>query len=542
MIRWRLSAWHSDVEMRATSTNETGLVVAAQAGDRRALDELVAVHLPLVYTLVRRALSGQTDVDDVVQEAMLRALRELPVLRTPESFRPWLVAIAMRQISTHLRRCSAAAGRITPLDELTGEPDPEAEFEGLTLLRLELSAQRRQVIRASRWLDPDDRALLSLWWLETAGELSRADLASALGMGVAHVGVRVQRMRQQLELSRSLVATLDARPQCAELETVLADWEGVPSPLWRKRIARHTRSCKICSRTVGELIPAERLLVGFALLPVPIALADALTGTGGLAGTAAGVSAAAVSAGASAAASGTGAAVGLVGQLTQLLTAHPAAATLTASALVVGIAVAAATWPAAPPRPPAVAAGPTSAPAATRTTALAPAGAAASATGQPSPTAGRSASPGVGGLALGPISLESVDEAGSVVAAADDRGVLARIGAGSSVADRRRATFEVVPGLSDPTCVSFRARDGRYLRHSSWRLRLSADEGNRLFRGDATFCVLAGSAAGSVALESANYPGSFLRHRGSGLWVDPPGRRAASRADASFRPGPPLAW
>ena len=99
------------MEMRVTSTDETALVVAARAGDQRALDRLVALHLPLVYALVRRALSGQADVDDVVQETMLRALRELPVLRTPESFRPWLVAIAMRQVSTHLRRQSTAADR-----------------------------------------------------------------------------------------------------------------------------------------------------------------------------------------------------------------------------------------------------------------------------------------------------------------------------------------------------------------------------------------------------------------------------------------------
>jgi DNA-directed RNA polymerase specialized sigma24 family protein len=48
-------------------------VLAAQRGDREALDSLVAAYLPLVYNVVGRAMNGHSDVDDVVQETMLRA-------------------------------------------------------------------------------------------------------------------------------------------------------------------------------------------------------------------------------------------------------------------------------------------------------------------------------------------------------------------------------------------------------------------------------------------------------------------------------------
>ncbi|WP_425556378.1 RNA polymerase sigma factor, partial [Kitasatospora nipponensis] len=43
------------------------LVVAAQAGDDRAREELIAAYLPLLYNIVGRALGGHADVDDVVQ-------------------------------------------------------------------------------------------------------------------------------------------------------------------------------------------------------------------------------------------------------------------------------------------------------------------------------------------------------------------------------------------------------------------------------------------------------------------------------------------
>ncbi len=250
---------------RAGRADETRLVVAARAGDPRALDDLAATYLPLVYAIVRRALGELADVDDVVQETMLRALPELRTLRTPECFRPWLATIATRQISTHLHRRHADAERTVPLDEMTDPPDAGAE--NLALIHVELSGHRRKTVRASRWLDPDARALLSLWWLETGGRLTRA----ALGTSVAHAGVRVQRMRNQLELSRSLVAALEAGPRCPQLNAALAGWDGVPSALWRKRITRHTRSCADCGRAADELVPLERLIVALALLPVPLA-------------------------------------------------------------------------------------------------------------------------------------------------------------------------------------------------------------------------------------------------------------------------------
>jgi len=248
----------------AGRTDEASLVVAAQAGDPRALDALAATCLPLVYVIVRRALGEPSDVDDVVQETMLRALPELRTLRAPECFRSWLVTIATRQISTHLHRRRADAERTAPLDGMTDPPDADAE--NLALIHVELSGHRRETVRASRWLDPDARTLLSLWWLETTGRLTRAKLAAELGTSVAHAGVRVQRMRGQLELSRHLVAALDARPRCPRLAAVLRGWDGVPGTLWRKRITRHIRSCADCGRAAGELVPLERLVVALGAL------------------------------------------------------------------------------------------------------------------------------------------------------------------------------------------------------------------------------------------------------------------------------------
>ncbi|KAB2971308.1 sigma-70 family RNA polymerase sigma factor [Streptomyces sp. SS1-1] len=249
----------------------TALVTAARDGDAAAQDALVGAYLPLVYNVVGRALNGSVDVDDVVQETMLRALDALDGLRTPESFRSWLVAIAMNQVRAHWHARQAAPGGVEEARELA---DPGADFVDLTMVRLQLSGQRRETARATRWLEPDDRGLLSLWWLECAGELTRAEVAQALELSPQHTAVRVQRMKAQLEAARVVVRALDSRPRCQELHGLLGSWDGRPSALWRKRIARHARGCARCSGLWSGLMPAEGLLAGLALVAAAPALLD----------------------------------------------------------------------------------------------------------------------------------------------------------------------------------------------------------------------------------------------------------------------------
>ncbi|MGW0418457.1 RNA polymerase sigma factor [Streptomyces sp. NPDC003015] len=284
-------------------------IAAAQDGDRRALDELVEGWLPLVYNIVGRALNGHADVDDVVQETMLRAVGNLGSLRDPDSFRSWLVAIAMRQIRDRARRRTSA-----PLDESAARE--AADFAELTVLRLQLEGQRREVAEAVRWLDDEDRQLLSLWWLEVAGELTRRELAAAVGISRQHAAVRVQRMKERLETSRGIVRALDGA--CPDLRELTARWNGRPDSVWRKRLARHIRGCGYCGDTREAVVPAERLLVGIALVPVPVGFALSLA-LGGKTAAAATATVASVSWSAK-----------VLGALTQPLVAVTAGATIVA--------------------------------------------------------------------------------------------------------------------------------------------------------------------------------------------------------------------
>src|SRR5580692_8742512 len=250
---------------------DVATVVAAQRGDRDALDALAAGYLPLVYNIVGRAMNGHPDVDDVVQETMLRAVRGVGELRDPAAFRSWLVAIAIRQVRDSYR------------DRLAQPPAvdfaaPAPDFADQTIERLGLSGQRLQTAEATRWLDDDDRPVLALWWQEAAGRITRAELAAGLGLTPAHAAVRVARMKERLVTSRMIVHALGRFPPCGEIAVITAGWDGEPSPLWRKRLARHVRDCQWCLAGTADMLPAERLLGGLPLLAVPAGLAGRALG------------------------------------------------------------------------------------------------------------------------------------------------------------------------------------------------------------------------------------------------------------------------
>jgi RNA polymerase sigma factor (sigma-70 family) len=521
--------------MRCAGVDDVSLVVAARSGNTRARDELIAGYLPLVYNVVGRALAGHADVDDVVQETLLLAVRDLPDLRAPESFRSWLVAIAMRQVIAYRQRDRAAADRTAAWRDADQVPDRGA-LEDEAILRLHVSDQRRQVAEASRWLDPGFRSLLSLWWQEKAGWLSRGEVAAASGMTVAHAGVRLQRLREQLEVARAVIAALAADPRCPELGTAIASWDGSRTPVWRKRIARHTGGCPYCAAAAAGQVPAERLLTSIPALAVPAGLTAALAARGLLPAPLPGVPGEApvprpATAPAHAIRPGRGLHRPLASRAAHAVAAHPVAV-LTAGAAIVGCA--AVTYAARPePTQRAPQTTVTVAPpvvAAPAVTAKAP----ATKPARERPTAQASPSAPAGAVPLGAWSLESVAEPGRYLTYAGTYATLGQVSASSTGQARQQATFTVVAGLADSRCVSFVAADGDYLRHYELRLQLSPADSTGLFPKDATFCPHPGAVDGSVTLQSYNYPYLVLRYLNGAIYINVPDGTRAFASESSF--------
>src|SRR6185437_4716776 len=104
----RVSDPHMPVESSAASDTprqrRTAWMVAAQAGDRRAYERLLADSIALIRAAARRSGVASDHVDDVVQETLLTVHRVRHTFAPARSYDTWLAAIAQRRAIDASRR------------------------------------------------------------------------------------------------------------------------------------------------------------------------------------------------------------------------------------------------------------------------------------------------------------------------------------------------------------------------------------------------------------------------------------------------------
>lgn len=76
-------------------------------GDRDAFGELTKRYTPMVLGYLSNKYPRASEIEDVLQEAFLRAYVQLGSLRKRERFRPWLLSIARNEMLDSLRRAKS---------------------------------------------------------------------------------------------------------------------------------------------------------------------------------------------------------------------------------------------------------------------------------------------------------------------------------------------------------------------------------------------------------------------------------------------------
>jgi len=101
------AATDGGADARGTSVTSgddvAALVVRAQAGERGAFESLVRRHQRTVYFLCLRYVSDPDEAEDLTQRTFVRAMGNLRDLRTPETFRAWLLRVAVNFALNHRR-------------------------------------------------------------------------------------------------------------------------------------------------------------------------------------------------------------------------------------------------------------------------------------------------------------------------------------------------------------------------------------------------------------------------------------------------------
>lgn len=104
-------------ELLAPET-EARLIKEVQAGRAESFSGLVESHWPRVRAVVRRMVRDEGAVEDLCQEAFLRAYSKIEQFDVSRRFSPWLMKIAVNLVSEHFRRHGGGRLNLQPLDDL----------------------------------------------------------------------------------------------------------------------------------------------------------------------------------------------------------------------------------------------------------------------------------------------------------------------------------------------------------------------------------------------------------------------------------------
>jgi RNA polymerase sigma-70 factor (ECF subfamily) len=191
----RVSDPHMPVESSAASDTpsqrRTAWMVAAQAGDRRAYERLLADSIALIRAAARRAGVAPDHVDDVVQETLLAVHRVRHTFDPTRTYDTWLAAIAQRRAIDALRR-RGRRDRREVQDELALERHPDSDDASIATE----SAQRaRRLHLAIAELPPGQREAVEQLGLR---EHSLREVAESTGRRTGALKVNLHRALKTL--------------------------------------------------------------------------------------------------------------------------------------------------------------------------------------------------------------------------------------------------------------------------------------------------------------------------------------------------------
>ena len=183
-----MSSQHSDQQ----------LVERVQRGDKRAFDLLVLKYQHKIFGLVSRYLRDSSEIQDVAQEAFIKAYRALPNFRGDSAFYTWLYRIAINTAKKHLmsksRRPPGTDIDVEDAQYFEGDsPLRDIENPENTLYAEEL----KQVVASAMNKLPED--LCTAVTLREFEGLSYEDIADVMECPVGTVRSRIFRAREAID-------------------------------------------------------------------------------------------------------------------------------------------------------------------------------------------------------------------------------------------------------------------------------------------------------------------------------------------------------
>ena len=184
------------------------LVARAQRGDKRAFELLVEKYQRKLGRLLARLIRDPAEVEDVTQEAFIKAYRALPGFRGDSAFYTWLYRIGINTAKNYLM----AMGRRAPTSTEVEAEDAEGFEDGEQLRDINtpesvlLSTEIAQTVNAT--IDELPEELRTAIQLREIEGMSYEDIARIMDCPIGTVRSRIFRAREAIaERLRPLLGT-----------------------------------------------------------------------------------------------------------------------------------------------------------------------------------------------------------------------------------------------------------------------------------------------------------------------------------------------
>ena len=177
---------------------DAALVARVQRGEKRAFDLLVLKYQRKIMRLLSRMIRDPAEIEDVTQEAFIKAYRALPQFRGESAFYTWLYRIAINTA----RNWQAANSRRPVTSSIVETSDGETfdEIDNLTDIStpesMLASRQIADTVNAAMQSLPEDLRTAIL--LREIEGMSYEDIAQSMGCPIGTVRSRIFRAREAI--------------------------------------------------------------------------------------------------------------------------------------------------------------------------------------------------------------------------------------------------------------------------------------------------------------------------------------------------------
>ena len=179
--------------------SEMGLVNLACEGDREAFWRLVQPHLHAVNSTARAILMNLADSEEVAQESVLKALRNICRFRGEAKFSTWLIQITINEAKSRLRKDHGYLYRSLDEPQTTNGdeyfPRDFTDWHEIPSEALERKELRKALEQALACLAQKYREVFTL---RDIAHLSIDETSQVLGLTLGSVKSRLLRARLQM--------------------------------------------------------------------------------------------------------------------------------------------------------------------------------------------------------------------------------------------------------------------------------------------------------------------------------------------------------